>query len=211
MNTTKTFASLALAAAAGIGLVGCAETNAPAASNTLDANGTYVMAPADGGLYTMTVEGRDVEITHETCPEGGDAAVMDPRDTAFGELAELGPEAADAKSTKLSWLAGGSIAGDDAADAELELLSAGQIARVGGTNFFLLDGSQGTALKSQFNSECAPADESDKPLEETEPSASATPSASASAQDAETSVEEETETPAEPSESPSKTAVIELD
>lgn len=180
MKTTKTIAALALAAIAGASLVGCSMLETEKSPSTLSADGTYVMAPTDGGLFTMKVAGQKVEITREDCsPEGG--TVLDPRQTAFGELAELVEDAEEASSTSLSWLERGLFASVNEEDsAQVELLSDGQIVRVGEYNFFAADDAQGKALQDQFTSSCTVAPEA-KPSESAQPSDSAAPTSSADA------------------------------
>lgn len=200
MKTTKTIAALALTAIAGASLVGCSMLETEKSPSTLSADGTYVMAPADGGLFTMKVAGQKVEITREDCsPDGG--PVLDPRQTAFGELAPLAEDAEDASATSLSWLERGLFASVNEEDsAQVELLSDGQILRVGEFNFFTADDAQGKALKDQFISSCATAPEA-KPSESAQPSESAAPTASTDADDAESSAApspEATESPSAP-------------
>lgn len=41
----------------------------------------------------MTVAGQNVEITHDVCSAENASPVQDPRETSFGELAELTADA----------------------------------------------------------------------------------------------------------------------
>lgn len=181
-KTSKTLGVLALAAIAGAALTGCG--SAEAAPTTLQADGTYVMAPAEGGIYTMTVAGQSIEITHGTCSADSSGPVQDPRETSFGELAQLSENGAEATSTSLSWLEPGAFAGGGEQEAaQLELLSNGQIVRVGDKNFFSADGTQGTALQEQFDADCTSAEPTSEnkliePSEPADPYASATPTPS---------------------------------
>lgn len=157
-------------AVAGLALAGLALTGCSAAGDGQDGtapgitDGSYVLAPEDGGLFTLTVTGADVEITHATCATGATStggtgtetaapveSDVDPRETAFGELTETGE--GDARSIRVNWVEGGAFTEEPT--HQMEALSDGQIVRVGEQNFFSADGDQGSALQEQFDTDCA--------------------------------------------------------
>jgi hypothetical protein len=106
-----------------------------------------------GDLFTMTISGTDVEITHRTCKVGTDdenTAVTDARETAFGELGEPSED----NTAAITWLEGGAFTSE--AELPVEVLSDGGIVRVGDDNFFDASGKQGKALDEQFSTQCGP-------------------------------------------------------
>lgn len=169
-TTRKTLTTLGALAVAGLALTGC--TAGADESESVDADGTYVFAPdGDDGLFTMTVAGKKLKVTHSTCAAGeteggtGDRAAdedtdndkdgpdIDPRETAFGEL---GDQKEDSANRKITWLQGGSFT--EESSAQFAVLSGGQIISVGDRNFFNTDGSQGKALQKQFEDDCGAGD-----------------------------------------------------
>ncbi len=157
-NPTKKIATgTAVLAAAALTLTGCSLFQAA----ELDVSkGAYVHAPAGdtAELFTLTVDGSDVEVTRLACDSG--ASAIDPRDTAFGTLGEVADGAAP-----LKWLEPGAFGSDK--KAKLEVLSDGDMLKIGKSTFFASEGSQGAALTKQFGDDCkagpAEADDSSKP------------------------------------------------
>ena len=122
-------------------------------------------APDAGDLFTMTVEGSKVTVTRSSCTtdaEGVPTPTTDARQTAFGELGGAGSETAAA----IEWLEGGAFTEDD--KLELDVLSDGDMAKVGEKTFFAAAGTQGKALIDQFDSGCS-ATEDDEATETAEP------------------------------------------
>ena len=103
-----------------------------------------------GDLFSMTISGKSVEITHRTCKVSDDekTAITDARETAFGELGEPSQD----NTAAITWLEGGAFTSE--AELPLEVLSDGGIVRVGDDNFFDVSGKQGKALVDQFTTQC---------------------------------------------------------
>lgn len=126
-------------------------------------------APDAGDLFTMTVDGSKATVTRSTCltdAEGVPTPTTDARQTAFGELGGASSETAAA----IEWLEGGAFTEDD--KSELDVLSDGDMAKVGEKTFFAAAGTQGKALVDQFEGGCATpvGDEDTEADEPTDPS-----------------------------------------
>lgn len=178
----KPLGTLALLAAAGMALSGCSMFGGGGAAQAATSDGVYVLAPQDGGLFTLSIAGQKLDVKHETCNSDavhGDTtsyALTDPRETAFGELSEPAKKGEPAVNKTVTWLEGGAYTQEKSEG--YEALSEGQIFRIGERNFFNSTAEQGKALLEQFTEGCTP----EPVIEETpEPSESPTPSPSPTA------------------------------
>lgn len=176
----KPLGTLALLAVAGMALSGCSMFGGGEAAQAATADGVYVLAPQDGGLFTLSIAGKKLDVKHETCNSDavhGDSTsytLTDPRETAFGELSQP-VEGEETVNKTVTWLEGGVYTQEKSEG--YEALSEGQIFRIGERNFFNSTAEQGTALLEQFTEGCTPEPEV---VETPEPSASPTPSPTAS-------------------------------
>lgn len=205
----KPLGTLALLAAAGMALTGCSVFGGGEAAEAATVDGVYVMAPQDGGLFTLSIAGKKLDVKHQTCREDDastgttstEYTVTDPRETAFGELSMNTGE--ETGNNNVTWLEGGVYTQESAEG--YEILSEGQIFRIGERNFFNSTADQGKALLEQFTDGCTP-----EPVVKETPEPSASPTSSPTASPSATVEPWETPEPSgSPSSEPSPTNTVE--
>ncbi|MGO1971605.1 MAG: hypothetical protein ACTH2Q_01475 [Propionibacteriaceae bacterium] len=200
-------------AVAGLVLTGCGtdpvsgsgpEATATSESVTeVDFDGDYVLA-ADGGLFTLTFTGTEVQVTRQICvveqPDPEDEESEEPDETESPSPSEKplpspSEKPSDSVTTDprdsgfgelekpegeptatITWFDGGSYTDEDT--TTVEALSDGAILRLGENTFHSATGTQGRALQDQFEVDCATGGPTKEPSDEPsdDPSPSGEPS-----------------------------------